>query len=607
MNERYSRTELSQIINVDRHTLAKWEKSGKLVPFKDKDGKKYYTPEKIEEFKHLFSDSKVTNDDGYVDLCNVPRDVRGGFAWKKAAAEKSVIPYAYKGTEGELTIIEYENRKLKVKINGIEKIIGATDLGKARIGKLTGIVSYEYKHYVGKNIKDGETDITILELTRSKNGKAKAYRYRCNKCGQENFIIEGNISNKGCCPVCRGLTVVEGINDIATTDSWMISFFQNPEDAKRYYHGNSTVKIHFKCPDCGRVKRNTMTIDTLYNTKSIGCVCKDGFSYPNKLMYSICEQLKEKGEIADFESEFNEEWLERRRFDFLLIPNGSEQKSIIVEMDGKLGHGHDTRDKNISAKATKRIDEWKDNLARLKGYTVIRIDAKKSEVSYIRDNIYKSKLSDVFDLRIIDWDLADKFACSNYVKQVCLYYENNKPLTTQELGEVFNISDTTALRYIKRGEKYGWCKYDWDLYYKRRHSYHQKEHEEFIKRMKDVCSYYEYNRPVLAVDIARIFDYNVSTVLRYLEEGEKYGFPPYDKEYAKAKNKEQIKSIKREPKKRPVLCFSLKKEFIKRYESGAAAAKEFRVSDQAIHNCCRNKKTSCNMIFRYEDDCEIEY
>ncbi|MCR5195953.1 MAG: MerR family transcriptional regulator [Pseudobutyrivibrio sp.] len=596
MNERYSRTELSQIINVDRHTLAKWEKSGKLVPFKDKDGKKYYTEEKIEEFKRSFSNPKITFENGYVDLCDIPRDVRGGYAWKKAAEKNSSVRYSYKGVEGVLVIIGYENRNLLVRINNQEKRITAADLGNGKIAKLTGVLSYDYKYYEGQRLKDGDTDITILKQIKSKNGKAKAYKYQCNKCGQENTINEGNISNKGCCPVCKGLIVVEGFNDIATTDKWMIPFFQNKEDAKRYYHGNHTSKIHFICPDCGRIKKNTMTLDTLYRTRSIGCVCKDGFSYPNKFMYSVCEQLLSCNIINYFKDEFTAKWLGKRRFDFYLEWN-SENK-LIVEMDGGF-HSGKSRDKNISPKVLKEIDRWKDFKAREEGIEVVRIDSTISKKDYLKEKIIDA-LSNYFSLEVVNWDEADKFAISNFAKEVCDYYSKNNNILPEDLANIFHIATSTARRYIHIGEEAGWCEYNYEFSNNSKYRYARQEMKEKENRIKDVCEYYNNHAPIGAKEIAKVFNIHHGTALRYLKNCEKYGFIPYDKNYTKEININKLKKTKKDSLKKAILCYSLDGQLIKRYESVTDAAKENNVTPTAISNCCKNKGTSSGKIFRYE-------
>ena len=110
-----------------------------------------------------------------------------------------------------------------------------------------------------------------------------------------------------------------------------------------------------------------MLIDTLYRTRSIGCVCGDGFSYPNKFMYSVCEQLVENGEIKGFEHELKLKNSELKRYDFMLHLSCPEIDLVIIEMDGGIGHGNKTRNKNIKPEEMKRVDKWKDNQAMKQG------------------------------------------------------------------------------------------------------------------------------------------------------------------------------------------------------------------------------------------------
>ena len=49
---------------------------------------------------------------------------------------------------------------------------------------------------------------------------------------------------------------------------------------------------------------------------------------------------------------------------------------------------------------------------------VIRIDCKKSEKDYIKNNIIDSCLNDLFDLSNIDWDLCNKMGHKNLIKEV---------------------------------------------------------------------------------------------------------------------------------------------------------------------------------------------
>ena len=601
----YKKIEFANRIGVDRHTLNNWLKSGKLVPFYDEYGKTYYTEEQAVNLKTV-PEKTIICGENWVDLSNVDYDcIRGRYDWKKACSRKAVIDFMYHGKRGTIILIDIVDHKLIIEIDGERKSILTSALLKVSMDKITENLKYDYKYIVGERIKIEKTDITILALVESKDKKGRRYKYRCNRCNQiiDNPILEYNIKGSGCCPICSGKVVVEGVNDIATTDSWMIPFFEDQTITRKLYHGDSTTIVQLVCPDCGKLKKKGMKISTLYYTRSVGCVCGDGFSYPNKFMFSVCEQLKELGNIESFKNEFGDEWSEHAKFDFIIQFNDCCSSTRIVEMDGGLGHGNKTRSKKISPEETKKRDDWKDSLAESHGFPVIRIDAQQSNKEYLKNNIIKA-LDEYCDFCGLDWEKADKFAISNYTKQVCKYYENHKPITIKGLAKSCHIGVSTALRYIKRGEEYGWCSYDWELYKKKKLEILDKRHQEKMSKVISVCDYYDKNKPILASEIAEKFGIWTSTVLNYLKEGETLGFSPYDKDYSRKRNQEQIKSISKTRNKRPVLCFAMDNKFIKRYESAIDAAVDYNVSSSAIHNCCRKKGTSAGYIFRYEDECK---
>ena len=130
------------------------------------------------------------------------------------------------------------------------------------------------------------------------------------------------------CSCCNGAIVVPGINDIATTDPWMIKYLVDPEDAYKYTR-SSAKKVKVKCPYCGRVKDKSITLNKLHRNQSVSCSCNDGISYPNKLMFNLLEQLE-----VEFETEYSPDWIGNRKYDFY-IPS----MKLIIEMDGRLGHG----------------------------------------------------------------------------------------------------------------------------------------------------------------------------------------------------------------------------------------------------------------------------
>lgn len=81
----------------------------------------------------------------------------------------------------------------------------------------------------------------------------------------------------------------QGINDIPTTDSWMIDYFQGGLEEAKMYHSGSTKKIYPKCPTCGRIHNKQVSIVNIRN-QGFQCTCSDGIKYPEKFMINFLEQ-----------------------------------------------------------------------------------------------------------------------------------------------------------------------------------------------------------------------------------------------------------------------------------------------------------------------------
>lgn len=603
MKKYYFFKEFAEVIGVNRHTLNRWKKSGKLCPYIDENGKEYYSEKQAEMFIAPLYGEIIQSGDNWIDLRSIERElVRGRYKWKEACDRNQEIPYYFNGKSGSFYLLSCKNNKLTISIDGKEATISTSMILSVKLGRITGAISFDYKYAIGEHIEMGKTDITIIEQTKTGANKVRAYLYRCNKCNQTNLVNEYNISDLGCCPVCAGTKVVKGVNDIATTDIWMVPFFDDPTLTTQYSHGSKMTPA-FHCPDCGRKRKKPLQIRILYRTRSIGCVCGDGYSYPNKFMFSLLEQLLKQKKITEFDNEYSDDWTDRRKFDFLVLL-APEDKRIIIEMDGGLGHGNKCIDDNISPEESKTIDAWKDLKAKEQGIPVYRIDARQSEMEYLKDSISRV-ISSLIDLNDISWEEADKFAISNLAKQVCQYYEKNKPLTTEQLGKIFHIAQSTALSYIQRGEQYGWCSYDWDLYYDRKYAFARKEHKNRKQRVVEVCEYYKAHKPILAVEMARYFGVYPSTIINYLQDGVELGYEPYDKKYAYSKSVEGLQKASRNHLKRAVLCFTKEEIFFKRYDSLKEAAENHGVSISSIHRCCKKRGSSAGLLFRYEDDCEL--
>ncbi|MDF2700781.1 MAG: hypothetical protein K0Q49_2344 [Haloplasmataceae bacterium] len=325
-----------------------------------------------------------------------------------------------------------------------------------------------FKHYIGDVIKDKKRNLTILDneirqrkrINRGKQiiSKDKWYRYRCNKCGwDKGWIEESKLTNRGC-SCCSGTTVVEGINDIPTTAPWMVKYFQGGYDEAKLYTCESNKTIYPICPACGNVKDKQVPICRIHHYKSVGCSCSDGISYPEKIIFSLLQQLNIK-----FNYQFtktNKTWCDNYKYDFAII-----EKSCLIETHGG-GHYIESGYVSLGGKTLQEEqenDRIKEQLAKQNGIQhYIVLDCRKSELELIKKSVIESELPTLFNFmeNDIDWLQCEEYALKNIVKEVCDYKNQYKNKTNEELGNFFHLSKKTISGYLQIGKKIGWCDYD---------------------------------------------------------------------------------------------------------------------------------------------------
>lgn len=374
----------------------------------------------------------------------------------------------YKQNIYTVEIIDYikgHNPKFKIEYNGEIKEIAC---GSFMVGNFGGILNKwtkSFKIKIGDEIKDNKRDIVITDREYRKkertNGKwvenEKWYKYRCNKCGwEDSWIKEGNLLNGQGCSCCAGKTAVLGINTIWDTDRWMCDLGVSEEDAKTHTRGSGD-KVFVVCPECN--KKKEITINHIYNYKSIRCTCGDGFSYGHKYVYSMLKQ-----DNIDFQDNVIFDWCRFKdykkdkirigEYDFVI-----EDIKVIVEVDGGF-HRKDNEMSGQTKEESQYIDDMKDKLAKQNGYEVIRI--YYNDDFKIKDNLLKSDIAKIINLNNVDWEECESFALSNRVMEICDYWNNDKKdwETTTDLGKIFKISRDTIVDYLKKGTELGWCNYN---------------------------------------------------------------------------------------------------------------------------------------------------
>ena len=387
----------------------------------------------------------------------------------------------------------------------------------------------DFKYHIGQIIVDDKRDITIIDRKYFKknndNKEYKQYKIKCNICGfnsgehylnntgrefrGEYWVIESNILKGKGCPCCSNKIVVKGINDICTTDHWMVKYFQNGEKEASKYVSGSTMKIYPTCPDCGKLKNNSIMIRDIQKHRSIGCICGDGNSYPNKFAYAVFTQIRDQLEF--YQNEYSPDWIGRYRYDNYFVVDGI---NYVLEMDGELGHGKIVYgcNKNIIDKEGLARDKLKEIAAKNHQINVIRVNAEKSDGIYLKNQITKS-LQSIVDLSNVNWKNVYEYAENNLVKTVCHFYnETNK--NTYQMEKLLGLDRTTISKYLKKGNKLGWCNYK---------NHITKKNDNARKVAKII----NQNQHITTTQLSEILGHDVPVIWNWIHRAEELGLCVY--------------------------------------------------------------------------------
>lgn len=378
--------------------------------------------------------------------------------WKNSIGCK--VKFVYEEIEGEVEILDYNSKtsRLLIKFKDDEMEIKAGNFARCKMGNLVGKKSSKFKVEIGQEFVYGNQNMTIIDREykprkyNKDKSESKFYKYKCNVCGWDKGWIGESLllRHRSGCSCCRGLTIVEGINDIPTTAPWMVKYFQGGYDEAKQYTRRSDKKIIPICPDCGTIKDKEIYIGNIYETKSIGCECSDSISYPTKFVYSMLKQLN-----INFKREKIFDWATNKRYDFYI-----ESLDTIIEV-----HGRQHYDRTFAAFGAKTLQEEQANdlekevLALKNGVSnYIVIDARHSDSSFMINSILNNELTNsIFDLSNVNWEECEKFARKNIALEVCKYKKENPNMNPMQISKVFNISHVTVRRYLDSGYNFGWC------------------------------------------------------------------------------------------------------------------------------------------------------
>ena len=394
-------------------------------------------------------------------LDDLPRSKSGKtIKWTETAGYK--IKFIYDEIEGEIEIIKSikNTQSLIIAYNGVQFQIKQSILLNCALAKIVGKITKDFRVEIGQVFKNDKRDLTVIDREyreiKYKDGSVrniKYYKYHCNKCNNEDWMTEDFLLKKECgCNVCNCAPkkAILGINTIYDKAKWMIDLGVSEEDSKKYFC-NSKEKIIVKCPLCGREKE--MRIASIYKNQSIGCICGDNISFPEKILNEVLEQLNIKFKNQLSSSTFK--WCKKYRYDFYFEYNNEE---YIIETNGSQHYVESGF--RYSLEEIQEHDRDKKEIALKNGIkeeNYIVLDCKESDLKYIKQSILNSRLNKLFDLNQIDWLKCEKFSLGNRTKEICDYY--NKGYSFTKISEIFKISRRTVGKYLRKGNKVGWCNY----------------------------------------------------------------------------------------------------------------------------------------------------
>lgn len=450
------------------------------------------------------------------------------------------------------------------------------------------------------------TEIKVKVKDLPKGSITKLTRI-CDQCGDitpdrpYNQIVKYRENGDGK-DRCRKCCNVTSENYIAKTHPEIAKLLKIPQRGYEIISGTTQKEI-FICDKCGFEQKKIVRNVVRYR---FSCSrCDDGLPYGEKFMMCVLNQLDieyETQKMFDWSSNIEHENSKlhgNKIYDFY-IPS----LNLIIETHGEQHYRRGFEylgGRNLEEE--QENDRIKEGLAKENGFeNYIILDCSESNLKYIKNSIISSKLSDMFNLKGIDWKDCVAFTCTSLVKLACSMWRDGIKNTT-DIGNELKLGRSTIWRYLQRGVEIRWIEYDSNEVWKnvgkvnsqkRRKSVVQFTiYGDFIKEW-DSAMHVQNELGINGSDIASVCKGKHKTAggFRWL----------YEKDYDKSNPK--IKLIKIGAK-REIIQLSLNMVILNKFDSIVEASKCIGTSTGNIQSVCKGRtKTAGGFIWMYKEDYE---
>lgn len=209
-----------------------------------------------------------------------------------------------------------------------------------------------------------------------------------------------------------------------------------------------------KCIDCGNIK--DIDEDHMENRGFVCNVCSDKISYPERFVGAFLSQLNIK---YDYQKRFiwsknikhSNEFLSTDKIYDYYIPS----INTIIEVHGEVHYKEGRWSKSRPIDEVKENDKLKKKIALENGiYNYIILNCEVSDSDYIKNSIINSKLNDLFNLSLINWDKCALDSTTSLMR-VCSDLWNDGIRPSQAIADEVGISKQTVITYLKKFAKLG--------------------------------------------------------------------------------------------------------------------------------------------------------